>query len=440
MNYNKHEFVSAIKQYINTEEIQNILIPYLKSLPIDILAKVEPQDPLEVLDPETYSIGYLYILLARGQISKPELIWENCITFLNTFNISLVSTMASDEFKEILKWICDNASTIDKSFVVIDILKSTLERYPDFLVSLTPVRTIFVKQCFVTKEYEKAQFILDTDVEIFDKNNGISYIDHLLYHFYGALIYIKLKLFDKALQFFRIIISAPTLNTSVIQVNGYKKFIILSLIVNGKMEPIPYITDSVARKTYKVLGKVYNEFSEAYERQNHEEIKNVYFKHRSVFIKDKNNKLIKYAINSLSYHEIYRLKEIYTSISIIDINKKIGPWHGIPLDSQDSYNLTEKFISNMIKNGKLNANITDYNSQRVVNFINTIYDKKIQKETLLKQTKDISLLINKLSSSNYSSNLNNVYLAVQSSLSNQHTLFNNQINSIHNFPNLSNNS
>ncbi|EMR11206.1 hypothetical protein PNEG_00797 [Pneumocystis murina B123] len=439
MNYDKHEFVSAIKKFINVEEIQNILIPYLKSLSIDILVRLEPQDPLKVLDPETYSIGYLYILLARVQISKLESIWEDCVTFLNVFNISLVSTLTPDEFKKILKWICDNANTIDESFLVIDVLKSTLERYPDFAISLTPVRTIFVKQCFITKAYEKARFILDIDVEIFDKNNGITYIDHLLYHFYGALLYIKLKLFDRALQFLRIIISAPTRNTSVIQVNAYKKFVILSLIVNGKMEPIPYITDSIATKTYKVFGKVYNEFSQAYERQDHQEIKDIYLKYRSVFIEDKNNKLIKYAINSLSYHEIYRFKEIYTSISIIDINRKIGPWDDILLDSQDSYNLTEKFISNMIQNGKLNAIITDYNSQRVVNFINTVYDKQIQKETLLKQAKDISILITKLSNLNCSSDLNDMYLAVQSSLSSQHTFYNNQINSLDDFPNIPDN-
>lgn len=316
-----------------------------------------------------------------------------------------------------MKWICDSANTIDEPFFVIDVLKSTLERYPDFTISLTPVRTIFVKQCFIAKAYEKALFILDIDVEVFDKNNGITYIDHLLYHFYGALLYIKLKLFDRALQFLRIIISAPTHNTSVIQVNAYKKFVILSLIVNGKMEPIPYITDSVATKTYKVLGKVYNEFSKVYERQNREEIKDLYFKHRSVFIEDKNNKLVKHAINSLSYHEIYRFREIYTSISIIDINRKIGPWDGVLLDSQDSYNLTEKFISDMIEDGKLNAIITDYNSQRVVNFINTIYDKQVQKQTLLKQTEDISQLITKLSNLNCSFDLNDIYLAVESSFS-----------------------
>lgn len=66
MGYDKHEFVSVIKQFNSVEEIQNILIPYLKSLPIEILAKLEPQDPLKVLDPETYSIGYLYILYIRA--------------------------------------------------------------------------------------------------------------------------------------------------------------------------------------------------------------------------------------------------------------------------------------------------------------------------------------------------------------------------------------
>ncbi|KAG4305738.1 hypothetical protein PORY_000648 [Pneumocystis oryctolagi] len=327
MDIKEDDFVLMIKTYSNPVEIQNVLLPYLKHLPNNILTRVVPQDPLEVLNPETYSIGYLYILLARRQVSEFNSIRDNCIAFLEVFDVELVSSMASAELKQFLLWICESVNAINKSFSIISTLRLILERYRDFTITLTPIHVIFVKQCFVAKAYKEAQFLLDSDIEFFHKSNEITYIDYLLYHFYGALLYVKLKFFSRALYFLGRIISALTLNTSAIQINAYKKFVILSLIVNGKMEHVPYITDAISIKSYIFFGKAYNIFAKAYEHQDHEEIKDTYFEYRNLFIKDKNDKIVKYAIKFLSYHEIYRLNEIYTCISIMDINKKIGPWN-----------------------------------------------------------------------------------------------------------------
>ncbi|KAG4305739.1 hypothetical protein PORY_000649 [Pneumocystis oryctolagi] len=104
------------------------------------------------------------------------------------------------------------------------------------------------------------------------------------------------------------------------------------------------------------------------------------------------------------------LNEIYTCISIMDINKKIGPWNNISLESQDSYNLTEKFILKMIEEKKLDAIITDDGSQKIVKFTNISYDKKIQKEALEEEMKNISILMTKLTNINHLYNIHKVYL------------------------------
>ncbi|KAG5518256.1 hypothetical protein PMAC_003052 [Pneumocystis sp. 'macacae'] len=409
MDIQDDNLILMIRIYADKTAIQNVLIPYLEQFPNEHLAKTTHQDPLKVLDPKVYSVGYLYILFARGEAMGFDSVWEYCVKFLSIFDVETVSSI---------------------SFLAVDILRSTLKRYYNFGLTLTPLHAIFVKQCFIAKAYEEAQFLLDQDIEFFDKNNGITYLDHLLYHFYGAILYVKLKIFHRALHFLRITISAPTLNTSAIQVNAYKKFIILSLIVNGKMEPVPHITDIVCIKSYKIFGKAYETFAKVYEYQDHDEIKNLYFKYKNIFIEDKNNELIKYAIKFLPYHEIYRLRKIYTSISIIDINRKIGPWNGISLESQDSYDLTEEFVSKMIKEGKLNAFITDYESQKIVNFIDTISNKKIQKEVLEEELKNVSTLMTKLIALNHSYSLNKMHLSFQSDPSTQTILYNNDASSV----------
>ena len=64
----------------------------------------------------------------------------------------------------------------------------------------------------------------------------LDYREYLRYHLYGAMIYVALKEWDRALLFLEIIISAPTNNTaSLIQVEAYRKWVLVCLIANGKV-------------------------------------------------------------------------------------------------------------------------------------------------------------------------------------------------------------
>lgn len=64
----------------------------------------------------------------------------------------------------------------------------------------------------------------------------LTYADHLQYHLFGAMIYIGLKKWERALEFLDFVISTPTANaTSAIMVDAYKKWILVNILLYGRV-------------------------------------------------------------------------------------------------------------------------------------------------------------------------------------------------------------
>lgn len=64
----------------------------------------------------------------------------------------------------------------------------------------------------------------------------ITYREHLEYFLYGAMIYMVLKDWKKALHFLTVVMSCPVVNSvSMIMVEAYKKWILINLLERGKV-------------------------------------------------------------------------------------------------------------------------------------------------------------------------------------------------------------
>lgn len=70
-----------------------------------------------------------------------------------------------------------------------------------------------------------------------DVNHDAKYF--LLYYYYGGMIYTAVKNYDRALYFFEVAVSTPAMAMSHIMLEAYKKFILVSLIINGKVSAYP---------------------------------------------------------------------------------------------------------------------------------------------------------------------------------------------------------
>ena len=62
----------------------------------------------------------------------------------------------------------------------------------------------------------------------------LDYRDHLIYFLYGAMIFMALKKWKRALLFLEIVIMSPVVsNVSKIQVDAYKKWVLVCLLYKG---------------------------------------------------------------------------------------------------------------------------------------------------------------------------------------------------------------
>ena len=74
----------------------------------------------------------------------------------------------------------------------------------------------------------------------------LDYRDHLLYFLYGAMIYMGLKKWKRALFFLEIVIMSPVAsNISKIQVDAYKKWVLVSLLYKG------HVSDAYGLEKYQ---------------------------------------------------------------------------------------------------------------------------------------------------------------------------------------------
>ena len=64
----------------------------------------------------------------------------------------------------------------------------------------------------------------------------IEYQHHLKYYLYGAMCYMGLKDWDRAVLFCEVVLTSPTSNTtSKIQVDAYKKWVLVNLLHRGRV-------------------------------------------------------------------------------------------------------------------------------------------------------------------------------------------------------------
>lgn len=75
---------------------------------------------------------------------------------------------------------------------------------------------------------------------IFVRSSGLSssfdYKDHLQYFLLGSMIYMGLRNWERALLFLEIVVISPTSsNVSMIQVEAFKKWILVSLLLKGQV-------------------------------------------------------------------------------------------------------------------------------------------------------------------------------------------------------------
>ncbi|KAF9357125.1 hypothetical protein BGX26_004242 [Mortierella sp. AD094] len=409
------EIISKIQSCSDPTSVTKTLASFLNNLNENVFsARPHGQiDPLDTLSPAIHSFAYLYFLVYRCKASHgfhPALL-EKVWAFVTTCDGEQVR-LASDKALSFAEALVKMATESFQPIIAIRPLAVFIQRLQSSPGQLTMIHPLLAKTCLLAQSFKDIIPIIDNDISDVDpQHTKINYKDFLLYHYYGGMIYAYLKKFDRAVEFFKLAISAPAEVASAIQIEAYKKYVLTSLLHYGRVRVVNFQADQIYLKSnllvdiqVPVLPKYtanpvqrclkahcgpYAEFASAYEKKSNNVIKTELEKIKPLLVRDKNYGLAKQCMEALHRRNIQDLTRTYLTLSIEDITSLIG------LGSEpEGTSRVEGIVVKMIESGAIFATISHEHAGGMVSFLDDpnqhnsttttdIINAQIQKATVI---------------------------------------------------------
>ncbi|CAH0628896.1 unnamed protein product [Chrysodeixis includens] len=300
---------------------------------------------LETLDNQQHSLGVLAVLVAKYSVQQTAdvdkaLMFKQIFDFITNCNGEQVR-FAPELFAELCHILTNYVVDIKQPIRGVEILKKAIRKIQLFDSQLTSIHADMCQLCLLSKCMKPALEFLDTDVTaIGNELGGNNDSKHfLLYYYYGGMIYTAMKNYDRALYFFEVVVTVPAMVVSHIMLEAYKKYILVSFILHGKILPMPKYTSQVVCRFLKPLSVAYHELATS---------QHAAIKHRETFIRDKNMGLVNQVLSSMYKKNIQRLTKTFLTLSLSDVASRVQ----LPGPTQ-----AESYILNMIEEGEIYAMI-----------------------------------------------------------------------------------
>ncbi|KAG4125231.1 hypothetical protein ERO13_D10G084700v2 [Gossypium hirsutum] len=243
---------------------------------------------LDQLDPSKHSLGYLYFLEActAGPITKEQA--SSYVLIIARFLSSCVSEqirLASHKFISVCKRFKDQLVLLGEPLRGFALMLTAIRKFQSSTEHLTALHPEFLLLCLLAKSYKTGHSVLEEDIFEVDQPK-----DLFLYCYYGGMICIGQKHFQKALELLHNVVTAPMFAVNAIAVEAYKKYILVSLILHGQFSTsLPKYSSSAAQRNLRSLCQ------------------------------DNNLGLVKQVVSSLYKQNIQRLTQTYLTLSLQDI-------------------------------------------------------------------------------------------------------------------------
>ncbi|XP_046610346.1 COP9 signalosome complex subunit 3 [Neodiprion virginianus] len=312
---------------------------------------------LETLDLQQHSLGILAVLCVK--LSLPNANGANnpdaYKPLLNQVQDFIVGCngeqvrFAPDTYTELCHLLSQLLIDLQMPLRGVDLLRRAIRKIQLFDSQLTSIHADLCQLCLLSKCFKPALEFLDTDITGISQEGGQFEPKYfLLYYYYGGMIYTALKNYNRALYFFEVCITTPAMSVSHIMLEAYKKYMLVSLILHGKIVTIPKYASQIVNRFIKPLSQGYHDIATAYLTNSCAQVNTVMTKHQELFVRDHNWGLVKQVLRYLYKKNIQRLTKTFLTLSLTDVASRAqlpGPTEA------------EQYILNMIEDGEIFATI-----------------------------------------------------------------------------------
>lgn len=273
---------------------------------------------LSLLEPSIHSLGYLYILEActAGPIPKEQFseLVPPVVRFINACSAEQIR-LAPDKFIAVCKRLKDQVVLLEAPMRGIAPLLTAIRKIQQSSEHLTSLHPDFLLLCLLAKCYKTGLCVLEDDIYEVDQPK-----DFFLYCYYGGMICIGQKRFQKALELLHNVVTAPMSTLNAIAVEAYKKYILISLIQLGQFSTnFPKYTSSAAQRNLKNFSQPYLELANSYSTGKVSELERFVEVNHEKFENGSNLGLVKQVVSSMYKRNIQRLTQTYLTLSLQDI-------------------------------------------------------------------------------------------------------------------------
>ncbi|KAJ4908393.1 COP9 signalosome complex subunit 3 [Raphanus sativus] len=296
---------------------------------------------LDQLDPSKHSLGYLYLLdvLTCGPV--PNEVVLLIARFINACDAVQIR-LASEKFVSLCKRFKDKVLELRDPLRGVAPLLKAVHKVQVSTKRLTALHPDCLQLCLLAKCYKAGFSVLSDDILEVDQPR-----DFYLYCYYGGMICIGLKRFQKALELLYNVVTAPMHIVNAIALEAYKKYILVTLIHSGQFSVnLPKCASSAAKTHFKTWCTPYIDVGMCYNDGKISELEAVVVANSSDFEKDKNLGLVKQAVSSLYKRNILRLTQKYLTLSLQDIANMVQ----LPNAKE-----AEMHVLQMIQDGQIHA-------------------------------------------------------------------------------------
>ncbi|KAK9369920.1 hypothetical protein V1509DRAFT_617930 [Lipomyces kononenkoae] len=264
--------------------------------------------------------------------------------------------LVPEHYRALLYMIAGAADALDNPNLLLRQLLNAALSFSPAHDTLSPAHALFLIQALKAKQYKLALQLLKYDVDKFDSAYALTYQDHLRFHYYGAMVLIGMKQYEKAIEYLAIVLCAPGFPCSMVQIEALKKTILLQLILYGKHSlKLPRMANDFTSHSYRAFARPYDHFAVAFENGDPTVLKLVWNQINNIFSADGNYGLGLHALTAFRKQRIQKLRKTFMTVPMKYIESN-------DVDILENGPSTKAFVLAMIQDGDLMAKISQKSS------------------------------------------------------------------------------
>lgn len=284
-------------------------------------------EALATLGLQDHSLGIMFMLMAKinsATAQDTEQLLPRVSEFVAGCNGEQVRT-APEIFADVCHFLTRTLVSTGQAVKGIAVIMKAIDKMQLHPAQLSSVHADLCQLCLVAKCLKPAVRLLDREIiDISRENNHFDVKYFLLYYYYGGMIYAAVQNLDRALYFFEMALTTHSLAVSSIMLEAYKKYILISLIVHGKVQQLPKYTPQVVNRFIRPMSQHYLDLAITYSSNSADELKAVIAKHSDAFARDKNEGLVNQVLQSLHKKNIQRLTKTFLTLSLADVASRVS--------------------------------------------------------------------------------------------------------------------